>query len=60
MLHVQLANPKTLFTQLYTTEIEHRSEIITPKTKIMGFMGLLMKIWDTFPKKWDLWDEYEG
>jgi hypothetical protein len=42
-----------LFTQLYTTIIEHQSEIMTPKTKIIGFMGLLMKIWDiwdTFPK----------
>jgi hypothetical protein len=42
-----------MFTQLYTTIIEHQSEIITPKTKIIGFMGLLMKIWDiwgTFKK----------
>ena len=35
-----------LFTQLYTTVIEYQSEIITTKTKIMEFMGLLMKIWD--------------
>ena len=52
-----------LFTQLYTTVIEYQSKIITPKTKTMGFMGLLMKIWDlwdTIKKKWDLWDGYEG
>jgi hypothetical protein len=40
-----------LFTQLYITVIEHQSEIIAPKNQIMGFMGLLLKIWDTFPKK---------